>query len=413
MLAVVLVVHVAGRLATVGAGDKVDSLTYSLAAHRFWQPDATIDDLVPDKPPGQALLTGWCFRVMPGPASRLTVVPIESTFLLAAYAVFYLLGRRLFGPRQAGMLTVLFALMQNTYAAIDYTTDGFNLNENYLALPMLLAVLAHTSDVEPLRRGILRGLGLGVALSIKQTAVGLLAVLIAHDVYRWWTGCERRLPQVWAATAVGLIGGLAPVLIVLAWRGWLAAHAADVVHLSAPRIGGRGMGLPELAKIWPLVPAAWWIAVALLLRSDGSRRAPGPRESHSSATGDATSVGMLAGMWLVAETVIVWSMKIPAAHYYQQLAAPACLLAGVGVGATIEAIRGLGPKARWAAWRWVAATAAVLTFAAALPLASLASVRGRRIEPALEVRLFEEALRTNLLGEVCQQIRGGGNAAGR
>ena len=97
LLASAVAIHAAGRVAAFCSPFKVDSFVYSVAAYRLYDADVTIEDLVGDKPPGQALMTGWIYRVLPGPPTRLAMVPLESAFMLAGFAVFWRLAIILFG----------------------------------------------------------------------------------------------------------------------------------------------------------------------------------------------------------------------------------------------------------------------------------------------------------------------------
>ena len=216
LLLLAVLVHILGRTAAVCHPYKADSFVYATAAHKLWHGGATFADLIPDKPPGQALLTGWCYRLAPEPHTRLTLIPIESAFLLAAYAVFWLVARRLCGPGAAAALTLFFAIAHNTYNALDFSTDGLNLNECYLALPMMLAVWAHLNVESPAKRGLLRGVAIGLALSVKQSAVGLLLALMVHGFAETCLG--RRAKQgatSGAMTLLGLAAAWAPVVLFL------------------------------------------------------------------------------------------------------------------------------------------------------------------------------------------------------
>ena len=105
LLLLAVPIHIGGRMAAFCSPNKADSFIYTIAAYRFWQPDATAADLVPDKPAGQALLTGWVYHIWPWPPSRLAMIPVESAFMLAGYAMFFALGTRLFG-RQVDLCPV-------------------------------------------------------------------------------------------------------------------------------------------------------------------------------------------------------------------------------------------------------------------------------------------------------------------
>lgn len=392
-VALIVLVHFAGRWVAFCAPHLVDSMTYSLAAYRFWQPDANSADLIPDKPPGQALLTGWCFRVWPGPPSRAVLIPIESAFMLSAYLVFYRLGRRMLGAGVAWPLTFMYALGHNVYNVIDYTTDGFNLNENYLAFPLILAASAHLGSADAMRRGLMRGLAVGIALTIKQTAAGLLIAMLVDDIWRWWTHRECRLAHLWPATAAGMMVGVAPTVLVLAWRGWLMLHLTQMSQTTGMHWISLVFERIEYAKMLPLLPMCWWIVVGALARPpkpDGNGR-PSPW------------VPVVA--WVAAETWIVWSLSIPAAHYYQQLLAPVCLLASIYMTRFRRSMTHWPRRVRLAGWSWVGAITLALLFYEAVPLGRLVPLRMGHFDIAKEIRVFDEADKSGLLEEIVQGIR--------
>ncbi len=408
LLVLVLMVHAGGRMAAFCAPDKVDSVTYSLAAYRLWQPDATYRDVVPDKPPGQAVLTGWVYRIWPGSPSRLALVPIESLFLIGAYATIYVLARRRLGASIATIVTLLFALAENTCNVTDYTTDGFNLAECYLALPMLLAVSFHFMRGGDTWRGFGRGLALGAAIGIKQTAVGLLVVFILHDVYRrWWcTDREQRTVVAWLATCAGVAAGLAPVLVVLIAHGWFAQHVHDLVWFSGSRVGARGATWPPFLRLQAMLPIAWFVIVGIasLAAMRFHRKCPGTGQGLV-VDAPIRDLAVLAALWLVVEAIVIAVLPNPSSHYYQQLAAPGSLLAGTALLFATSQMRMWSRPLRVSGVRWLLATGAVLAIFSALPLAHLARVRMAWPDRVGEVRLFEESLQTGRLNDVIQQIR--------
>ena len=394
-----LAVHVAGRCAAVCAPSKFDSFVYAVAAYKFYDPAGTGADLVPDKPGGQALLTGWCYRLAAGPPSRLTLVPIESAFLLGGYLAFGLMVRRVVGPRAAGPATFLLALAINTFNTLDTSVAGLNVNENYLLLPMALAVWAHLAIDRPARRGLLTGLAIGTALTIKPTAGGLLVVLVVVSLA---AGIHRRQwkePAVWLlGFALGLVTSWLPLLTFLYARGWLWPHLHDLWHLSGRHMGLMPLSIPPWFKLVPLLPAGWWIVAALA--------ADIAREEKGAEKGDATllperpegcfaqksRVPFFAWLWLAAEILILWAMTKPSAHFYQQLATPAALLAAIGLSGIGARLSGLRFSDRVVCWRWLTVVGFTLTVLAALPLAAEVAHRCRTFDRAWEVRQFDRWL---------------------
>jgi hypothetical protein len=388
LLALVVAVHVGSRVAALCVPYKIDSMQYAVSAYRLWQPGAVQADLVPDKPPGQALLTGWCFRFADGEPSLLTLVPIESAFLLAGYAVFFVLTCRLFGRRSAGALTLFAVVAQNTYTVLEITSDGFNLNENYLALPINLAVLAHLTIRRPATRGLVRGVAIGLALTIKQTAVGLLAVLLVHGLIR--TARRRDSSSAFVSggwTLIGAMAGMAPAVIFLWAHGWLAGHVADLAHLS-----GGHLTLPFRTPGWndlrPVLPILWWLVLGCAVLPWSGR---GETRSAGRSVDDR-SVALFAFLWLVVELLILSSMVKPSTHYYQPIVVPGCLLAGCAITTVARRLAGAGVRERLRAWRWIGATTGVLLLLSAMPLLAEARKRAHTFDARAEVRAFAERI---------------------
>ena len=405
LIAAALFLHVAGRAVALRSLYLYDTFYYSVAAYRFWQPGATPADLIPDKPIGQPLLTGWVFRTPGAPASRMALVPVESAFMLAGYAVFFVTARRLFGLTLAAALTVFFVIAHNSYNALNSITDGFNLAECYLILPCWLAVLAHTT-MTGTRRGLLRGLGLGLALAIKQTAAGLMLVLLLHGLARairqrrWVSGLNGLLLSLLGIAAVWL-----PIVLVLHGRGWLGVHVESLVRLSGQHTGANAWRLPDVARLIPILPLLWWIVLGLLaLACTGlvrpvfspvvaakGRVAPPPRADWPVGR---RSLCAMAAAWLVIEAAIIATLRIPATHYWQQLVGPLGLLAGLGVSALLNRTLAMTEARHAAVVRWMAASTLMLALAAAGPL--LAAMPGalKRIDPAAERAQFADWLAT-------------------
>ncbi len=427
LLLLAVLVHILGRTAAVCHPYKADSYVYATAAHRLWHGGATFADLIPDKPPGQALLTGWCYRLAPEPHTRLTLIPIESAFLLAAYAVFWLVARRLCGPGVAAALTLFFAIAHNTYNALDFTTDGFDLNECYLALPMMLAVWAHLNVKSPAKRGLLRGVAIGLALSVKQSAVGLLLALMVHGFAETCLG--RRAKQgatSGAMTLLGLAVAWAPVVLFLHAHGWLAAHLQDLAEFTGNHLTALRITLPRWYNVSPLLPGGWWLilgavgslglwhqrrtgvirnglnmgshapdgqdapvaeALPPLPHGRGSAYRPRPG-TYTQQLHTRGSLAVFLLLWLAAELCILATMNKPSSHYYQQLVMPLLLLAGTGLTVFARAVVRLPAEERRLAWRWAAVATVVLTVIAAMPLGAQAAKRARTLDHQAEVREF-------------------------
>jgi hypothetical protein len=386
ILVLTLATHTAGRIAGFCCPYEADSFNHAVEAYKFWSPGGTLADLIPDKPAGQALLTGWCYRIWPGPPSRLTLVPIESAFLLGAAGVFLWLALRLFGRRTAIALTFFSVLAYNVYNAVDLVTDGFNLNESYLALPMLTAVFAHLTIVRPWRHGFVRGLGIGLALTIKQAPIGLLAVLVVHGCV--FAAIRKRWAEAAAAATASLIGMAAAIAPLTTWlwaRGWLPGHWHDLTERTSTHLGVMATGLRDWHYLVPLAPALWWIALgaAGLL---AARLPRGPAEARPPASHAREASFVL--LWLAAEIIILRSMTLPASHYYQPIVAPLTLAAGFGITALARCLKSLRTRDRVLAWRWVTATTIALVVVAAMPLWAATWARARTFSYRAEVNEF-------------------------
>ena len=388
LLLVALCCHVAGRVAAISCPFKVDSVTYSVSAFDLYDANITIDDLVPDKPPGQALLTGWVYRLLPGPPTRLTLMPVESAFMFAGYLVFWWLAVRLWGSRLSAALTLFLVVAFNTWNALDTTTDGFNLAENYLLLPMAAAVCFHCLASSG-ARGLGRGIAVGLALSIKQTAASLLLAFLLHDL---WIAVVKRRPGESARlagwTVVGVILGTAPVVAFLLWRGWLGTHLHQLLTCSGGHLAWMPIAAPPWFKIQPLLPVAWWIALGLAACWAGAGRRPPDADPDR-----RQPAACFLGCWLTIEIVLLWSMRKPCMHYYQQLILPAALAAGLGVHRLRLALAS-SPARGIRIWRCVAAASAVLVIWACMPLFAELPRRCRCFDARAEVTDFADWLRT-------------------
>lgn len=328
------------------------------------------------------MLTGWCYRLAAGPPSRVTLVPIETFFLVAAYALFWCLSQRLFGRAYAGALTLMFALGQNSYTALESTNDGFDTNETYMLVPMLAAVYAHLAVIPPVRRGLLRGLGIGCALLVKQSAAVLCGALIVHVLFEAVIHRRYRPAMVdLAMTVSGVFLAVMPVLVLLGARGWLSLHLADLRDLSGLHVGGFTLGVPPGYVLLPLLPAAWWVLVGGLSNPQGRfDAAPTLSVSWRSAC-------VLVVAWFGTEAVTLATLIKPATHYYQLLVIPAVLTAGFGITRitrSLDVQQSAGMRVR----RWVGVTTAVLLLIAAMPVIGAAVRHGRSFDRTEDERVF-------------------------
>lgn len=390
ILSLTLAVHVAGRVAAVCATSKFDSFVYAVAAYKLYDADATFDDLIPDKPIGQSLLTGWVYRVAPSPPTRLAMIPLESLFMLGGYLFFGLLVWRLFGGAIASALVFLLAVGVNGYNTLDSTVAGLNVNENYMLLPMMLAVWAHLCIARPGSRGFVRGLGIALALSIKQTAAGLLAVLLVHGAIRT---CRCRAYRDALCSVLTTLAGMAVVWLPMAsflyHHGWLALHLQALADASRAH---AGWSIPYVVwfKLVPVVACLWWIVLGIIIG-----RGDGPEGSDDPLIGKQTSdVAWFGWCWLIAELIVVVSIQHVRAHYYQLLVPPLVLLAGVGMHRMAVAVRAVSGRQRWRAWRFNIAATVVLVAMAMMALSAETSRRVGTFDYTAEVNEFADWLQT-------------------
>jgi len=391
LVCLALVLHIVGRIGALCGLGEFDSFLYSVSAYQTWQPDATIDDLIPDKPAGQAVITGWCYRLVSGPPTRWILVPIESAFLIGAYLILWQLARRLFNASIAMYLMLFFVIAQNAYNV----TDGFNLNECYLALPTLLAVYAHLTLSHPASRGFVRGLGIGLALTVKQTAIALPLVCLGHGLFHLIRH-KRRMPGLasFAMTLIGIAVAFSPVAIFLITRGWLGDHVNDLLALSGYHAAGKPITLPDWTKITPLLPMIGWITLGATAFAAGRLA---PQETSARHSTDApqlpitrSSALLFTLFWFLAEAGVIWTLAKPWAHYWQQMAAPIAVLAGFGMHALIKRTTTLRQRDQLALCRWLGALTTALAIMAMMPMLRIAATYANRLDRSTEIKRFSE-----------------------
>lgn len=432
----ILAVCVVGRATALCAPSKWDSYLYAAASYRLYAPDVTFEDLIPDKPPGQALLSGWLYRVIPGPPTRLTMLIPDAAFLLGGCLVFARLARLCFGPRIAVWLTLFLAVGANGYNTLDSSVAGLHVNETYMLLPMVFAVWSHLAVRNAIGRGLARGFGLGWALAIKQTAIGLALVLVVDGLVRVFAqgrnagGREHRLGYADALheagiSAMGTFGGMMaawlPVVTMLGVHGWLGSHLEDLATFS----GGHVSGATRSAifsgyALRPIAAPGFWMVAGLVVGCFAGFRRNGPGRSgvdpslgqDPSLDHDPTGGGLrgtldgvarLALLWLAAEIALLMLLTRGSGHYFQQVVPPAALTGGVG----IVLVRAVVQRWRWPARRWAlnvtTAATVVLLLVAVMPMLSAASRRVGTLNVAEEQRVFQTWLSS---GSVRQKVLG-------
>lgn len=410
--------HLAGRAAAFCCPWKSDSYLYGSSAEQVWRPDATFDALVPNKPVGQALITGWAYRIWPWPASRLTVAPVESAWMIASFVTFWLLARRLLARRIADVAALVLVLATNMCNALSATTDGFNVQDNYLAFPVLMAVLGHLTVRDPVRRGLIRGIGLAMALSIKQSALGVAGVICVHGVVTVWV--RRTFRSGVIAGACTVLGGLlvwTPIVLLLYWRGWLWPHLGDLMWLTPRNVAVEGHPALTLHKFWPMAPAFWWIVLGALSAVGAWASGPGGGPSSRDERSADTPAGpddppvppsgqvLFIAAWAAAEIAIVGVLIAPAWYYYQMIAPPVVLLGGVCLTLAIRRIERADGRHRSMARRWIGVSTGVVVLLVAVPLIALARARVVSFDHQTEIRAFEQWQRHHIPHDVPYILR--------
>ena len=390
LLALAILVHVVGRVGAFCSPVKVDSFVYAVAAYELYAPDATVKCLITDKPPGQAVLSGWIFRLWPGPPSRIKLLPVESAFMIAGYAAFWLLASRFFDKRVAAALTLFVVIAQNTYNACDTTTDGFNLGESYLILPVLVAVCAHLVTEHPVKRGLVRGVAIGLALMVKQTAATVVAAFVIHDLLTALAaGRVRRNAIAAAASVAGVAVAVLPLAAFLYSQGWLGTHLHDLRQFSGRHVRIMPFEWPPWYKISPLLPCLWWLVLGLAGWFVRPRQ-----EAAGQGRCDETSPAGFVWIWLLIEGALIWSMTKPSTHYYQQLVAPVALAGGFALTAATRRLEGVARRDRLRLWTWLGMTTAGFAIVAVLQVAAETAKRAHTFDAAGEVVEFDHWVKT-------------------
>lgn len=371
LCALVLLVHIGGRVAAIHAPARVDSLLYSRDAWLFHSAGTEPAELVMDKPPGQPFLTGWVYRLLPAPPTRLALAPLETAFMVSAYVVLVVMLRRVCATATALGITLLGVLAIASYGALDITTDGFNVNESYLLLPVVSAAALHLYGRSRWAM-IGRGVALGAALLIKQTAIAILLAILIDECFRWRH--TRRLARAAAFSAIGGTLAAVPLVLYLVSRGWLGAYVDALLrHSGGHAAPGAGVSF-ILQNLAPLVPLLWLVAAGLLLAGDSSNRdvVEPPTQARPAAR--------FALIWLLCEVLVVASMRKPATHYMEMIVPPLALVTGVCAGRVLA-----GRAVR----HWLLATTAGLALWVSLPFLAEAPKRAVPIDWAREAAEFQ------------------------
>lgn len=327
-IALILVIHVLGRVGAFCAPYHADSYAYSTFAYRMAQGQVLYRDLLIDKPPGQLWLTTPVYWI--GPPARWPLIPQESVALLLGYWAFFGLCRQLYSAGIALVLTILGALAINTFLVTDYTIEGFNLAESYMIMPMSLALLYYHRGwaSASARQLVLAGACLGITLCLKQTVLPLSGAIALHLLL--FDGFAQRRWRMLLVKAGYLAAGgtlvLAAAAIPLIWQGTLVA-AFDSMTVRAVRLLQENTAWPaqwrDVLPMW--VPLSWGV-LGLAGWSTARWRQRSPEGVAGLPTVDWVT---LLVTWFVLECLMLVYLPRRGFHYYAISCLPVILLAGV------------------------------------------------------------------------------------
>jgi len=393
-IALILAVHTVGRFGCYCTDVRSDSYTYAAFALRMVHGEVFYEDFSLDKPPGLMVLNMLPYLVLP--ASRASLIPLETIGLLLGYWLFFRLARLLYDRTTALILAVAACIAVNYFAVMDFTGEGFGLAETYMFGLHLAAVLCYIRAGRSDRWWWLPACGacVGLSLTIKQTAAPLGAALGLHwivvslvrdrDHQRAMGGAGRLI--------LGLAIGLAPMVVMILAQGTWWRASREILFSSA-RWLRRDTAWPSAwSHVTPLWAPMIWIALAAYLHAASAvfskRRSGSPGLSRIRVV-DAS----FFALWLALECAMLVYLPRRSFHYYILSMMPLLLLSGE----FWRALQGLLAGQTIAA-RSVFIVAAVLWSAATLrpalsEFSPVSSVRYRGFSAAEDQQHFEEVVR--------------------
>lgn len=396
-IAVILAVHVLGRVGAFCSPIRSDSYVFASFGYRMAQGEVLYRDVSDAKPPGIFLLNEALYRL--GGHGRAALIPVESAFMLLGYLAVYKVGRDLYGRGIALVLAVAAVLAVNFFLLTDYGVEGFNLAESYMVVFSAAAVLCYLRACRANRIGLMFGVGvfLGLGFVLKQTVLPLVLAVGLH--WTGWRGIAGRRPGAWGAGCLALLGGaclaLAPFVLMVLVQGTATEAWVAVTAQAADRLT-RATAWPACwADVLPLwVPMAW-AAVGLILwaRSAWSGTATvAETEAARPRSSPAPSDVSFLLIWLALECLMLVYLPQRAFHYYVLSCLPLIFLSGL----IWAALRAPSRQAGNGSGRIVLAAVAIWSVAFVRPAVDTfvpaAVARCRSYDAAADRAFFESAL---------------------
>jgi len=268
-----------------------------------------------------------------------------------AMGAIYLLGRRLFSKRAGVIAGCLYGVTYLTRAGF----DGLGQTESFLALPVVIAVLIYRPEGR--RRNLfLSGLLLGVAFSIKPSAVFYAAALPAVEAM---FAKERRL-------------GLATKRLSIAGAGFLLMPAVFAVYLAAGGALGDFIDIQRL-HVAPYASLHWSPPGESYIRF-GARvtheyltdnlflAVPAVAALFVALAGQRRRETALVATLAVASLLGVWSQGKFFPYHWLAMVFPLSLLAGFAIDQVVSFYGARsGVLQRWAAYGLAGASLVLLT----------------------------------------------------
>lgn len=390
----VIGIHIAGRVGAYCSPLQNDSYIYASFGYRIAHGDVLYRDMSDIKPPGLYMLFALPYLVLP--AARSSIVPAESLFMLLAYYVIYRLARQMYGRGVALVVVVVASVTINYFTVMGHVIEGFGLAENFMAFPAVAGVLFY-------RRGLVRrrvslfivaGVFLGFDVSIKQTALPVVAAVALH--WSLWTLVMERSPRRWAGGCSWLLlGGLLawlPFISLMVLQGtW--RDAFTLLTSDAGAMIARGTAWPsQWREILPLqLPLLWclWGALALVEQWQGARRSQcTPHERPAMSLNDLS----LLLIWCIAELALLCVLPLRSAHYYVVTCVPFVLISGAPLAALSRTLGPLPRRVRVTAWSMAILGSAALYRPAIDAIVPCAIARYRAFDWERDQRCFNEAI---------------------
>ncbi len=389
VILLILGVHAAGRIGGYCCPIEADdSYIYASFGYRIAHGDVLYRDMSDIKPPGLYLLYALVYLV--APAARCWIAPIESAFLLLAYYVVYRFGVERFGRRAGLASAVVGALAVNYFAVTGFAIGGFGVAENFMVFPAAAAALFYLRGSAGGRTApvFLAGVFMGVDTCIKQTALPLVAAVVAHHlmitlvVDRSWRRLVGGLGLLFAGGCIGW----APALAILVAQGTLT-DAYDLLTRDAGAMFGRSSALPsQWRDVLPLVLPLVWGVWAFLCWFEGKVRSRG------------TNVGLafrdiaFLVIWCGLETYLLANLPLRSTHYYVAACVPFVLLSGAAVAVFDAGVARWNGRTRVVAWSMAVIGAAVFYRSTVNEIVPRAIASGRSYDWKGEDRKFREAI---------------------